>query len=338
MTAKPLHAEFALYAHRHGLSRFEIDELDLGVGQRAAHGGHAGFEAVVGGRHHGHRRALRLAVADGHLAAVHLVRRAPHQVDGAGGAGHDAGAQRAQIELGEARMLELRDEHGGHAVKRRAALLLHGFERGERVELRRGENQRGARCQRRHDPDHAAETVVERHGRADAVALGGFQPLADEQSVVDQVAVGQKHALRRAGCAGGVLDIDHVLGGRGHGRELHAAGQHALPLVAFEQDGRFQRQVPAVPRLVENLHVVGAAVLLVQEQQPHAGAIEDEAQVVGTVGGIGVDQDAPMRAAAACKYTHSAQMVDHIPMRSPGRMPSPHRPRAVRATSSWSWR
>ncbi len=45
-----------------------------------------------------------------------------------------------------------------------------------------------------------------------------------------------------------------------------------------------------------------------------------------------------MCAAAHCRNTHSAQLVDHIPMRSAGRTPIPHSPRAVRATSSWSWR
>jgi hypothetical protein len=39
-----------------------------------------------------------------------------------------------QVELREARVVELGDEHGGHAVQGGAALGLHGLQHGQRVE------------------------------------------------------------------------------------------------------------------------------------------------------------------------------------------------------------
>ena len=69
-------------------------------------------------------------------------------------------------------MLELGDEHGRHAVERGTPLRLNRFERGQRVELGGGQHQSRAVRQRHHHADDAAEAVVERHGRADAVAAG----------------------------------------------------------------------------------------------------------------------------------------------------------------------
>jgi hypothetical protein len=44
---------------------------------------------------------FRYAVGDGHLAHVHRFVDAPHHLDRAWRAGHDTGAQRGEIELGE---------------------------------------------------------------------------------------------------------------------------------------------------------------------------------------------------------------------------------------------
>ncbi len=54
--------------------------------------------------------------------AVHALGDGAHDFDGAGSAGHDAGAQAGEIEPVEIRMDEFGDEHGGHAVERRGAL------------------------------------------------------------------------------------------------------------------------------------------------------------------------------------------------------------------------
>ena len=49
-----------------------------------------------------------------------------------------AGAQRGQVEVGEVGMVQLGDEHGRHAVERRAALGLDRLERRQRVEALAG--------------------------------------------------------------------------------------------------------------------------------------------------------------------------------------------------------
>jgi hypothetical protein len=41
-----------------------------------------------------------------------------------------------QVELGKARVVQLGDEHGGHAVQAGAALVLHRLQHGQRVEGR----------------------------------------------------------------------------------------------------------------------------------------------------------------------------------------------------------
>ena len=104
---------------------------------------------------------------------MHLADHALHQLDGAGRSGHHAGAQRAQVEARELGVIELGDEHGRHAVEGRTALGFDSLEGGQRIELGGGQNQRGAGGHGRHHADDAAEAVVERHGSADAIALGG---------------------------------------------------------------------------------------------------------------------------------------------------------------------
>ena len=79
-------------------------------------------------------RGLGHAVGDGDLGEVHLGDHALHGLDGARRAGHDAGAQAREVELGKARVVQLGDEHGGHAVQRSAAFLAHGLQRGHGVE------------------------------------------------------------------------------------------------------------------------------------------------------------------------------------------------------------
>ena len=60
---------------------------------------------------------------------MHPLDGALHDLDRAGAARHDAGAQRGEIEAREVGMVELGDEHRRHAVKRGAALRFDGFER-----------------------------------------------------------------------------------------------------------------------------------------------------------------------------------------------------------------
>ena len=59
--------------------------------------------------------------------------------------------------------------------------------------------------------EHHAEAVIVRHRDAELVVRGEPHRLADEIAVVDDVVMGQRRALRRAGGAGGELDVDRVV-------------------------------------------------------------------------------------------------------------------------------
>ena len=113
----------------------------------------------------------------------------------------------------ELRMLELGDEHGRHAVERRcsarprtASSTASGSKPSDGIDHRRAVGQAGEIAH------HHAEAVVERHRDAEAVARLQPHALADEEAVVEDVAVGQRRALGQAGGAAGELDVDRVVG------------------------------------------------------------------------------------------------------------------------------
>ena len=67
---------------------------------------------------------------------------------GHGRPAHQARSQARQVELAKLRVAEDADEHGRHAVERRAALGRDGFQHGERVErLGRDDQARPANTQ-----------------------------------------------------------------------------------------------------------------------------------------------------------------------------------------------
>ncbi|HSY15099.1 MAG TPA: hypothetical protein VK816_03860 [Jatrophihabitantaceae bacterium] len=78
-----------------------IDHLHLQVRVYGDDGEHPALQAVVGLSLGGDRRGLGHAVADRHLAAAHLLDHPLHDLDRAGRAGHDPGAQRAEVVAGE---------------------------------------------------------------------------------------------------------------------------------------------------------------------------------------------------------------------------------------------
>ena len=125
-------AEFAAFAARHDAA-LEIDHLDLDMRMDAPDGGHPPLQRIVGGALETDRAGFGHAVGDGDLAHVHLLVDALHHLDRAGRAGHDAGAQRRQIEFRKLGMIEFGDEHGRHAVQRRAFFLLDGLQRRQRI-------------------------------------------------------------------------------------------------------------------------------------------------------------------------------------------------------------
>lgn len=103
---------------------------------------------------------------------------AAHDVRRAQAASHDASAERGEREGAEIGQGEHRDEHGGYAVQRGAALT-HHCTQGERwVEARsRWENESGGVGHTRKRAKHEAKAVVEGHGYADPICVA--QPLLE---------------------------------------------------------------------------------------------------------------------------------------------------------------
>ena len=314
--------EFALFAGAHFEVGVGVDQADLHVGQHLAHGGDAALDAVVGQGLGDDRRGLGEAVGDGDALGAHAVDDLAHDLDGAGGAGHDAGAQGAEVELGEVGMAELGDEHGGHAVDGGAAFVGYGGESLERVEVLGGNDHGGAvddAVERAHD---AAEAVVEGHGDAEAVVLVHLHAVADVEGVGQDVVVGEGRALGVAGGARGVLDVDGVVGAAlglaglevccahllGVGEQVapapHALGRWRVRRVVGRNEYEVAevREVGGVQlagrrfeqlgdELVDHAHVVGGAEAADENQGGELGLLQQVGQLVGAVGGVDVDQD-----------------------------------------------
>ena len=207
--AVALGAQLARLADRHD-GAVGVDDLDLQVRHHAADGRHALVHRVVDAALERHRRGLGHAVGDRHLGHVHLAVDALHDLDRAGRAGHDAAAQTAQVEVGEARRVEFGDEHRRHAVQMGAALVVHRAQRGQRVEALAREDHRGAGDGAGQRAHHHPEAVVQRHRDAQAVAGIEVHRARDVAGVVDDVVMGQRRAFRVAGGAAGELDVDGI--------------------------------------------------------------------------------------------------------------------------------
>jgi hypothetical protein len=109
-------------------------------------------------------------------------------------------------------VLEHRDIHGGHSVDGGCPLLLQALQNRLRIEVL-ARNQEGRLVDRAaEDPDHDPEAVVERY--RNTYAVGRTKPLAGAHipSVQENAPVAEEHALREAGGARGVLEVDGIAG------------------------------------------------------------------------------------------------------------------------------
>ena len=261
-----------------------VNDLHLQMRLHLTHGGHTFGQRRGGAALAAHRAGFGHAVGDGDFRQVHVVHHPLHHGGGARRAGHDAGAQRGQIEFLESRVVQLGDEHGGHAVQAGAFFVLHRFQHGERVEAVIGVDDGGAMREAGQVAQHHAEAVVQRHGNAQAVGSGELHALADEEPVVQNVAVRQRGALGEAGGAAGELDVDRV-----GGLELGGGLGHArvVSVTACQQIGEAHqpRLVRALPGLIDPHHRVQVWQLLRFEQArlavcPLGRQLAQHAQVV----------------------------------------------------------
>ena len=208
--------DLALLATLNRLAGLRVDDLHLDVWVRAADGAHSLLDRIV---HQGlvvHRRGLRHAVGNGDLVDVHNVHHLPHRAGGAGSAGHNASAQAGQVigltlGLGMLDLIQFRHEHRRHTEQAGGLAVLHRFQHGLRVEHGGRDDGRCAVGDGAQIAHHHAEAVEEGNGDHDLVLVGVLQGLPHQVAVVQDVAVGQRRALRHARGTGGVLDVDGIV-------------------------------------------------------------------------------------------------------------------------------
>ena len=284
------HANLALLAHRHGLlASPRRGDPNLGLRHGAAHSVDANLNGIVGVAHGDHRRCLGLAIGDDQLVTVHLVQYALHQLDRAGRAAHHAGAQAGEVEAGEVGQREFRHIHGRNSIDRSGALVVNCLERGARVKGPTGKNDGRAGIQRGHGADDATIAVEQGHRNHNLVLLGIVESLREKLPVVDDVVMGEQHALGQSSSAAGVLDVGHVV--RGDVIRQTALGvEQRRPLGRIKVDGVLEREIKPVTRAAQNLLVIGSLVLVPKEESLHARALQSELKFVGAVRGIHVDQ------------------------------------------------
>ena len=215
-------------------------------------------------------------------------------------------------------MVELRDEHGRHAVQRGAALLGDRLERGQRIEAFAGEDHAGAVGDRGEIAQHHAEAVIERHRDAQPVLRREPHRLADEEAVVEDVVMGERRAFGKAGGARGELDVDRLVelqerrklgdafcfGGAAARENVGKAQAAGVASVAEDDDGAQRRQ----PRrfklarrragqfgreLAQHADIVRGLEALGQDQRFAADLVERVFKLGDAIGRIDVDQDEP---------------------------------------------
>ena len=226
-------AHFALYADGTLFEGFGVDDFHVDFGQGASYGGGAHFHRVVHAALSHAGRSFGKSVHAGDFGHVHFIHDFAHQPFGAERACHDAGAQRREVEHGEHRVVELGDEHRGHAVEGGAPLAVYGGEHHEGVEFfeHHGAGAVGDDC---HDAQHDAEAVEQGHGQAHAVLFGELHALSDAVAVVGDVVVGEHDAFGKSRRAGGVLHIHHLVA-----IEFPAAGVELLVGAGLPEQQQF---------------------------------------------------------------------------------------------------
>ncbi len=182
------------------------------------------------------------------------------------------------------------------AVQRSSAIAP---QRRPGVEAGRRDHHRGAVGGAAEVAHHHAEAVVEGHRDAQPVGLGEVDRLGDEVAVVEDVAVREGRALRVAGRARGVLDVDRVVGcERPHpvvhdvGVDPLPRGDHVGPVAGADVDDALQaRRVGGGLR--DHRAVVAGLEALGRDQHPQPRVVDRVGELVGPVGRVDVDEDGP---------------------------------------------
>ena len=244
------------------------------------------------------------------------------------------------------RMVELGDEHGGHAIERRAALLGDGLQGRQRIERLGGIDHGRAVRQAAEIAHHHAEAVIERHGDAQPVVGRELQPLAHEVAVVQDVVMAERGALGVPGRARGELDVDGVveLQLRAELGELHLLGiaagmgdivevQHARRLLRPQpHDVLEMRQLARLHQVRGDLEVVRGFERRRQDQRLALDLVHGVLELGAPVGRVDVDQHQPRLGGGELRQGPFERLGDQMPMRSPRSNPSDSRPAARSST------
>src|SRR5688572_23640234 len=133
----PARAELSWNSRRYNMP-VRVNDLHFDVWVNSPDGAYSPLDWIIDRTLEADRACLSHPVADRDLRHVHVANNTFHDLDRAWRAGHDPGAQRAQIEFRKARVIKLANEHGRYAVETCATLRCHGLEHTHRIKgLRR---------------------------------------------------------------------------------------------------------------------------------------------------------------------------------------------------------
>ena len=206
-----LTAHLALHAHWALLARLWVEHLHVAEWEVATYGLASLLEGIVqaGLRHTRRTLGESIHAGDGHK---HLFAHLLHQLYRAQTSCHDTRTQTGQVEHVEHRVVQLGDEHRGHTIQGRTALLSHRCQHHQRVEFLNHHLGTSVR-QAVHRGQHHAKAVEQRHTYAELIVLRKSHVLACKVSVVGYTVVSQHHALGESRGTTGVLHVAHVVAG-----------------------------------------------------------------------------------------------------------------------------
>jgi hypothetical protein len=141
--------------------------------------------------------------------------------------------------------------------------------------------------------------VIEGHRDADAVLLGVAAGLADEEAVVEDVAVRERRALGEARGAARVLDVDRIRGResfpdrRQLGRiDRLSLGEQRLPVGCPQEHDLLQRR-QLTADLIDHRAVVRGLQRLGGDEHPAPRLAQRVLKLGGLVCGVDIDEDHP---------------------------------------------
>ncbi len=204
-------AHFTLYAYRTFFSGFGVDDFYFRMLKVVPYGVATYVERVVypGGRHSG--SSFGQPVNAGYLH-VHFLFHLLHQLYRAEGTCHDARTEAGHVEHIEHRMVQFGNEHGGYAVKRRAAFLVNGSEHYQRVEAFH-HYFCAAVCQAVHGGKYHTEAMEQWYTDAKFVIGGKLHVFTGKKAIVGNVVVGKHDTFRKSCSAGRVLHVHYIVAG-----------------------------------------------------------------------------------------------------------------------------